>query len=127
VSATTFLSRHPGADTCVGGRGPNYWLVQLGSTPASDVAFSGVFGGTEFGMTASTKFREVLAGSYTNVAKFAIAAYLNASAGTPSFPLTTAQSVGVWKHFHGGPASPLLLPSWTEATTEAWLRTLMDA
>jgi hypothetical protein len=128
VSATTFLSRHPGASTCVGNRGPNFWYSQVGSwpAPATDATFANVFGGFESGMDNTTKLSQVLGGVYSNFTKFIVAAYLNAIVGTPSFPLDPAQSVGLWTHFHGGASSPLLLPGWTEATTEAWLRTLMD-
>lgn len=131
ISAATFLSRHPNAVRCTG-NGPTYWNSTFPGTwptaaPDTTTAlFSTIFGGTlEPGMAGLT-LKQVLAGAFSNFAKYAIAAYLNARNSTPSFPLTDAQAVAVWRHFRGGPTTSLIPMSWVEATALDWLMTLMD-
>lgn len=129
ISVATFNSRHPGAMTCVGNRGPNYWAA----TPAAwtgptlpSTPFLTVFISPEGGMTPAETMAAVLTGAYSLLAKYSIAAYLNAELGTPGFPLLPAQVVAVWRHFRGGPTTALIPPSWTELDAVTWLQSLMD-
>ena len=132
VSAITFASRHPGASVCVV-EGPNYWHSNVsvsgvwpaGTTTAVFTAIFSVSEGVESGIVNATTLDAVLGGGFSLLAKYCIAAYLNASAGTLGFPLTTAHAMAIYKSYHGGPFSSLLLPSWTEAQTLAWLQVLM--
>ena len=132
VSAITFASRHPGASVCVV-EGPNYWHSNVsvdgvwpaGTTTALFTAVFGVAAGVESGIDATTTLDAVLGGGFSLLAKYCIAAYLNASSGTVGFPLTTAQAIAIYGSYHGGLFSSLLLPSWTEAQTLAWLQVLM--
>ena len=134
ISATTFASRHPGAVVCVTS-GPNFWQANFataGAWPAGTTtakfkdAFS-VSPGVESGITGGTTLKEVLDGSFSLLAKYTIAAYLNALKGTPGFPaaITAAAAVSIYKSDHGGPFSTLLVTGWTEAQTVAWLQVLM--
>ena len=125
ISAATFLSRHPGAMLCTN-RGPTFWRDS--PSTITNAIFSTVFPGTalESPSIASQTLKQVLAGSYSNFAKFCVAAYLNALDGTAGFPLSASQAVSVWSHFRGGPLTSLIPSGWTEATALAWLGTLMD-
>ena len=123
ISAATFLSRHPGALLCTN-KGPTFWRDSPSTT--TNAIFSTVFGGTlESGMTGLT-LKQVLAGTFSNFAKYCVAAYLNALDSTAGFPLSASQAVSVWSHFRGGPPTSLIPSGWTEATALAWLGTLMD-
>ena len=133
ISAATFASRHPGAVVCVTS-GPNFWQANFASPPwpggTTTAIFTAVFGvaaGVEAGLTATMTLKDVLDGSFSLLAKYSIAAYLNAMAGTPGFPaaITAAAAVGIYKSYRGGPFSSLLVPGWTEAQTVAWLQVLM--
>ena len=132
VSASTFASRHPGEMVCAF-PGPNYWLGNLrawpGSSPDTTKAkFVDVIGpafGVDAAITSGTKLDAVLGGNFSLLAKYCIAAYLNARSGTSGFPLTALQAGEVYKSYRGGPVSTLLVTGWTETQTVAWLQILM--
>ncbi len=131
ISANTFLSRHPNAPRCTS-NGPTYWNGAFpGAWPTSSpdtttALFSTIFGGTLEPSMATLTLKDVLAGTFSNYAKYCIAAYLNARNGTAGFPLNDSQAVAVWRHFRGGPTTSLIPMSWVEATSLDWLMTLMD-
>lgn len=132
ISTATFNSRHPGALNCVGNMGPSFWSANFANwptaTPDTQMAtFISIFGGFEPSMTATTTLQAALNGaSTTPLAKYCIAAYLNARSGTAGFPLTAAPVQTIWKSYHGGPFSTLLVSGWTEANTVTWLQSLMS-
>lgn len=130
ISAATFLSRHPNAPRCVS-NGPTFWRNSYPTWPTASpdtttALFSDIFGGTLEGGMAGLTLKGVLDGAFTTYAKFCVAAYLNARNGTSGFPLNDSQATAVWRHFRGGPTTSLIPMSWTEATSETWLATLMD-
>ena len=135
-SIATFNSRHPnGAGVCTT-QGPNYFnanfaIAGVWPTGTTTEKFKTVFGvsaGVEPGITGATTLKDVLGGgSFSELAKYTIAAYLNVQkTTTPNFPFTTVQQVfDVYKSYHGGSFSPLLVSTWSEAQTVAWLKILM--
>lgn len=130
ISATTFLSRHPGAVVCTS-NGPTYWLNNPGAWPAStptttvfSVAFPGALEGSM--VAGTTTLLNVLAGPFSNFVKYIIAALLNARNATSGFPLTDTQVIAVWNRFRNGGSPGLVPPSWTEGDAVAWLATLMN-
>ena len=141
-SIPTFKSRNPGAQGLVcTSQGPNYFhtnFLTIGVWPTSSPntttqSFRFIFnvGNVETGLTGSRTLDEVLGnvgGSYSDLAKYSIAAYLNVRKGTANFPFTSIQQVfDVYKSYHGGPFSALLVsnPKWIETQTVDWLKILM--
>ena len=138
-SIPTFQSRNPGAQGLVcTSQGPNFWLANFpGSWPTSPspdttvAKFTDIFGpaaGPESAV-GNGKLNEVLGGSFSDLAKYSIAAYLNARTGTAAgFPLTAAQAVAVYQSYRpvGAAVQPPLVATWTELDTVAWLKILMS-
>jgi len=132
ISATTFNSRHPGGLVCVL-RGPSYWLMLPdtswpgGNPNTKTKKFRLLFG--DFEGTANNTLKQVLGSPASELAKYCIAAYLNARAATLNFPsqLTADEAVKIYKSHHGGSPSSLLVTNWTETQTVTWLKTLMSA
>lgn len=133
MSVTTFASRHPGAMVCVTS-GPSYWQRQAnsswpnGGATTATKKFKDVFAETE-GIGNKT-LREVLDGSLgSELARYCIAAYLNALNATNNFPtqLTPTEVIKIYQSFHGGGASSLLIAGWSQTETVTWLKTLMSA
>ena len=137
VSGPTFASRHPGQTHCPPLPGPNFFhanVLTSGVWPTNTTTeiFKTVFGvpvNVEIGITDTTTLDQVLGnfgGSYSDLAKYSIAAYLNVRKGTANFPFSSTQQVfDVYKSYRGGPFSTLLVTGWTEAQTVDWLRILM--
>ena len=72
---------------------------------------------------------EVLNGgnTYTDLAKYSIAAYLNASIHTANFPLSTQDALDVYHSYYPGPVkTPPLVAGWNVKQTESWLAMLMS-
>ena len=136
ISDNTFKSRHPSAVVCTI-QGLNYWLGSFPSgwpsspSPNTKVAqFTDVFGLPAVGPEALVgvrKLNEVLGGSFSPLAQYSIAAYLNARTGAAGFPsaFTPAQAIAVYRSYRGGSFSTLLVTGWSEDQTVTWLKTLM--
>ena len=136
-SAATLKSRNPNATTCTRDQGPNFWALRdLGLWPTGTAA---VVGGVltaillkdAFGVGKKVELnlndptlKEVLLGG-TMLAKYAVAAYLNALKPTPNFPLTAAQAIAVYKSYRPGPVTAPLVLTWNELQAVDWLANLM--
>lgn len=140
-SIPTFRSRNPAVQGLVcTTQGPNYFhsnFATAGVWPTSPTdtkteIFKAVFGvpaNVETGITGATTLDQVLGISgISDLAKYSIAAYLNVRKGTANFPFSSTQQVfDVYRSYHGGPFSVLLIsnPKWTETQTVDWLKILM--
>lgn len=134
ISQTTFSSRNPGSVTTCVTSGPTY-LIGLPSNsrffPSSlrNAKFVDIFGsvGSETAIGSNSKLIDVLSsGTSSALAKFCVAAYVNANGGAPGFPLTKEQAVAIWAHFRRG-ITASFIPSYWGETTHAipWFQTLM--
>ena len=139
-ASATFASHHPGVTFCAF-LGPNSWFNNLGAWPAGTTTGSGIATtavkfkdaflvnpGVESGITGNTTLNEVLGGTFSNLAKYSIAAYLNAKKGTLNFPLTADQAIAVYKSYKPVVVAvkpPPLVATWTQTDTETWLQKLM--
>lgn len=138
-SIATLKSRHPDAMVCTT-QGPNFWVNNLGAWPA-DTTIVNVNGNARTAVKLKDAFRVgpkvepglidptlnevLLRGSL--LAKYSVAAYLNAKKGTLNFPLTADQAIAVYKSYRPGVAvNPPLVVTWTEAETVTWLKILMS-
>ncbi len=131
ISQTTFNSRHPGAMVCTA-RGPNYFATLAPASWPSTALFATVFGALASpSANRSVTLKQVLAGSYSEFAKYCVAAYANASNPPPNFPMTVLQARALFKTITTGtpPTGLAAFPSftWTEAQALDWLRTVMNA
>ena len=131
VSANTFASRHPGEMVCAF-LGPNFWIKSPTSWPGVDTAnvkFQKLFGKNvepAINNDALTLIDVLRGTTYSDLAKYSIAAYLNASKPTPDFPLTTQGAVDVYNSYYPGPLkTPPLVAGWTQDQTVSWLAMLM--
>lgn len=139
ISQTTFSSRNPGAVTTCVSTGPSFYQSQLSSSSRTsrnmfpnalrDAKFVDIFLaiGSEAAINPNDKIRDVLSSpSSSALAKFCIAAYLNANAGAPGFPVTKTQAVDIWGHFRRGVTAPFIPSYWGETTHAIpWFQTLM--
>ena len=136
ISTATFNSRHPGGLVCTT-QGPSVWHANFPTTKfwpvaAKKATFTSTFGvsaGVETGIVVSTTLDDVLGnvgGSYSQLAKYCIAAYLNALKGGSGIPLSTSEAVAVYKSYHPGPVAVPLVSTWTQANTVTWLQSLMS-
>ena len=138
VSGPTFASRHPGQTVCLPLPGPvsfqnNFGTSGFWPTDTTKEIFTTVFSvlaTVEPGITVTNTLYQVLGISGVSpLAKYSIAAYLNVRKGTANFPFSSTQQVfDVYKSYHGGPFSALLVSNptrWTETQTVDWLRILM--
>lgn len=143
ISAATYASRHPGGvpPVCTT-NGPSYWKAldktlwpgyKAATATASEVN------------TQTKKFKNVFGGSNTatlisvltngkEFEKYCVAAFLNASkGGIANFPLSVAQSKGLYTTIVGGvlptgavkPTIPVTTPPWNEAKAVDWLKIVM--
>ena len=136
VSQNTFNSRHPNETVCTF-LGPNSWYRTLSISAKTssivqtkDVPFQSIFGANvekNINNAKLTLSQVLIGGSkYSELAKYCIAAYLNASLPTANFPLTAEQAKDIYHSFYPGTVkSPPLLAKWSEDYTVGWLRMLM--
>jgi hypothetical protein len=129
ISVATFNSRHPNAPVCTT-RGPSSWLGTCNQSPRTapyNSRFSTVFGGGR-----ADNLRVVL-GNGSEFEKYCVAAFLNANARTPGFPITKPQAQAIWTTIMGGtpPTGTTPYPAtalgWDQTKTLAWLKALMSA
>lgn len=135
VSQNTFDSRHPGQTVCAF-LGPNFWIkdsrVRTGGVFEKNT-FEKVFGTDVEAAISSAKPKptlyDVLSGgmTYTDLAKYSIAAYLNASVNTANFPISAPQAKEIYHSYYPGPVkTPPLVAGWNVKQTESWLAMLMS-
>ena len=110
-----------------------YWPTSRPNTQTTNFNSPNLFGSTnsnafEAGLISKnwTMWDVLNSPGVTPFTKYCIAAYLNARTGTPEFPLTPAQAIGVWRHFRTHSSSALVPSSWTEDDALTWLRVLMQ-
>ena len=131
-ASATHASHQPGVTLCAF-LGPNFWIKSPTSWPGVDTAnvkFQKLFGkSVEAAINSgSLTLFDVLSGGtkYSDLAKYSIAAYLNALKPTADFPLTTQQAVDVYNSYYPGTVkTPLLVDGWMEMQTVSWLAMLM--